>query len=179
MPLEPLPEIQILAIIAAVFAIATFAAGQDPRRNGLVLLAACVTGFAAQLLLGPELNRYTPNIRIYFAYVSLAAVLTWGAGLLSIHAAHLLAAKLLNRRPTWWLYCLVGVPILIVIEMTGSNAISMKLYNHRSYTPLMPAVNAMHAPAWLYGYYVVVALVFYSALKPILRASLKPVRLEA
>ncbi len=179
MPFALLPEIQILAIIAAVFAIATFAAGQDPRRNGLVLLAACGTGFAAQFLLGPELNRYTPNIRIYFSYVSLAAVLTWGAGLLSIYAAHLLAARLLKRPPTLWLYCLVGVPILIVLEMTGSNAISMKLYNYQSYTPLMPAVNAMHAPAWLYGYYVVVALAFYAALKRVLKPALRPVRLEA
>jgi hypothetical protein len=157
------PELAIGLIQAALFAVSTFLFRLEPRRSLAVWVLACVVGTVAQALLGPALNRYTPNITIYVSYVSLAVILTWGVGLTAIHAAHLWLARVLGRPPGLGLFTVAFVPIMIVLETVGSNVIRMKLDRYEQYQPLMPALNAMHAPAWLYGFYVVFGLVFYAA----------------
>lgn len=43
--------------------------------------------------------------------------------------------------------------------------INMKLHDYLDYSPLMPQVNAMHAPPWLYGYYAIIQFLLYGLLK--------------
>ncbi len=138
---------------------------QDVRRNASVFLLACVAGFVAQFALGREINRYTPNITVYLGYVSLAVVLTWGIGLSAVYAMHHWAAGLLRRKPGLGAYYACGVPIVMILEFTGSNIVRMKLHNFHQYTPLMGRLNAMHAPVWLYAYYVLAATLFYFVLR--------------
>jgi hypothetical protein len=158
-------EFKLACVAAVVFLIYTFIFRQDLRRNALVFLLACLSGCAVQLTLGRELNLYTPNISLYISFVSVAVIVTWGIGLTSIYAAHLWLARLLRIQPDALLFFLCSLPIIVVLEFTGSNIIQMKLHNYMDYAPLMPQVNAMHAPPWLYGYYAIIQFLFYGLLK--------------
>jgi hypothetical protein len=60
---------------------------------------------------------------------------------------------------------LSALPVILILETIGSNLIVMKLHGYTRFSPLMPALNAMHAPVWLYVYYLFVAFVFYYCLK--------------
>jgi hypothetical protein len=163
-----LSEFKLLLVLAAVFCVYTFVFKQSFRSNALVFLLACAASIPTQLLLGPELNRYTPNITLYVRYVSLAVIVTWGIGLTSIHALHNWAARLLLVKPGMVLYLSCAIPVIIILEITGSNFIRMKLHNYARFSPLLPQANAMHAPVWLYVYYGVVAVVFYRVLRALL-----------
>jgi hypothetical protein len=161
-----IPELKIFLIEALLMVFFTLLLKQDIRRNVLVFLLACAFGYLAQAALGRELNRYTPNIRIYFGYVSLAVILTWGVGLSAIHAMHRWVAGRLGRKPGLGIYYACGVPIIMILEFTGSNIVHMKLHDFRRYIPLMgSSLNAMHAPAWLYAYYILAATLFYFAVR--------------
>ena len=154
-------EIRLLLILPALFLLYAFFGVMSMRRSIMLFILACVAGFLAQLPLGRELNLYTPNITLYISFVSVAAMLTWGIALTSIYLAQLWVARVLGAAPGLALYVSVGVLILTFVEFLGSNFIHMKLHNFTIYSPLMPQLNAMHAPAWLYGYYVIMAVVFY------------------
>jgi len=158
-------EFELVCLGVAVLAVSTFILKQDPRRNLLVFLLACVTGFTAQLPLGRELNLYTPNIRLYISYVSLAAIVTWGIGFMAVCSAYLWAARQLRIRSSAVLFFLCTLPIIIVTEFIGSNVLHMKLHDYHDYPPLMPVFNSMQAPAWLYGYYAIIQFLFYLLLK--------------
>jgi hypothetical protein len=158
-------EFKLACVLAVVFSVYTFIFRQDLRRNARVFLLACLSGFAVQLTLGRELNLYTPNITLYLSFVSIAVIVTWGIGLTSVYAAHLWVARLLRIQPGAVLFSLCCLPIIAVLEFTGSNVVHMKLHNYMDYSPLMPQVNAMHAPAWLYAYYAIVQFLFYGLLK--------------
>lgn len=160
-----LPEFELVGIAAAVLAISRYVSRQGPRRIVLVFFLACLTGFAAQLLLGREMNLYTPNIRLYVSYVSLAVIVTWGIGLLTIYAVYLWAACRLRIRSSAVLFFLCSLPVIVALEFVGSNVLRMKLHDYTRYSPLMPMLNSMHAPAWLYGYYGLIACLFYLLLK--------------
>ncbi len=158
-------EFKLLIILALTFCIFTFIFKQDPRRNTVVFLIACLTGFAAQIPLGQEINHYTPNIALYISYVSFAVIITWGIGLTSLYAAHLWVADKLRIAPGAALYFFCSFPIVIILEITGSNFVHMKLHDFQTYAPLLPQFNAMHAPPWLYGYYLLIALFFFYLLR--------------
>lgn len=158
-------EIEQICIGAVVFSACTFLLKQNPRRNALVFLLACFTGLFAQIPLGAELNLYTPNVRLYLFHVSLYVIITWGIGLMSVYAAHLWAARRFRMRSNAILFFLCTIPITLVIEFIGSNVIRVKLHNYQDYLPLMPISNSMHAPVWLYGYYIIVQFLFYRLLK--------------
>jgi hypothetical protein len=158
-------EFKLAAIAVVLFIAYKYLLRQDLRHNFHVFLLACATGFLAQLPLGEVLNRYTPNITIYISYVSLAVIITWGVGLTSIYAVHLWMARMLKREPHFLFFALCGIPILIFLEFVGSNVIRMKLYGYTRFASLMPFLNAMHAPAWLYAYYIGTAILFFYMLK--------------
>jgi hypothetical protein len=169
-------EFELICIGVLVFSASTFIIRQDPRRNAVVFLFACLTGFLAQLPLGHELNTYTPNIQWYIFHVSLSVIVTWGIGLMSIYSAHLWVARVLRIRSGMTLFFLCTLPIIIVIEFIGSNVLRMKLHNYQAYSPLMPVFNSMHAPAWLYGYYAIIQFLFYRLLKKLGIESENPIR---
>jgi hypothetical protein len=158
-------EFKLACVLVTVFAIYTFILKQDLRRNAVVFILACAAGFAVQLSLGAELNLYTPNISAYVSYVSLAVIVTWGIGLTSVYSLHLWAARALRIPPGAILFFFCCVPVIVVLEFTGSNLLRMKLHNFTDYAPLMPQLNAMHAPPWLYGYYGIIQFLFYGLLK--------------
>lgn len=133
----------------------------NSRRIFLLFCFACAVGTLAQIPLGRSLNLYTSNITLYVSYISVAVVVTWGAGLTAIWAIHTWLLRILRKPPGLGLHALCGLPILIILEATGSNILRMKLHDHRQYAALMPFLHAMHAPAWLYIYYIVVALLFF------------------
>jgi hypothetical protein len=116
-------------------------------------------------MLGRTLNLYTPNITLYVFYVSVAVIISWGAGLTSIWALHTWASRIFRIPPGLGTYTLCGIPILIALEWTGSNIIKMKLHDYRQYAAVMPFLNAMHAPKWLYAYYIILAVLFFYLLK--------------
>jgi len=157
----------LLALIASLFTGYRFVLRQDARCNAAVFGLACAWGGVAQALLGPRLNLYTPNITVYVSFVSVAAILTWGVGLSSVYAAHLLLARAMRSVPRFWHFLAVGVPVLIAVEWTGSNVIRMKLYDHASYPALLPPLNAMNAPAWIYAFYLAAGVLFYPGLKAV------------
>jgi hypothetical protein len=158
-------ELKLASIMVLLFLAYTWLLRQELRRSFQIFLFALATGFLAQLPLGEELNRYTPNITIYISYVSLAVVITWGAGLTSVYSVHLWLARVCRKPPHFGFYALCGIPILIFLEWVGSNFIRMKLYGYTRFASLMPYLNAMHAPAWLYAYYIAVAILFFYMLK--------------
>jgi hypothetical protein len=157
-------ELKLVGITVAVFLVFTFVFKQNLRRNAIVFLLACLTGFLAQLPLGRSMNLYTPNIRLYIFYVSVTVILAWGIGLTSIYATHLWAARLLRLKPGIVLFFLSALVIIVILEYAGSNIVEAKLHNYREYQPLMPILNSMHAPPWLYGYYALTQFVFYGLL---------------
>jgi hypothetical protein len=138
---------------------------QDVRKNLFACALGCVTGFFAQLPLGRDLNLYTPNISLYVSYVSLAVVVIWGITLGSVYAAHLWICRTLGLRSRPVVFLLTGLPVVVIVEAIGSNVIGMKLHDYTRFAPLLPFLNAMQAPPWLYGYYIPVSLVFYLVLR--------------
>lgn len=158
-------EFGILLILGGILAISGFLFPRQIRTLLLVALLACPTGYVAQLALGPDLNAYTPNITLYMGYVSIAAILTWGCGLTVIYAFHLLAARWLRRRPGFRLFMACTVPAIVMVEIVGSHVLRMKLRDHRQYASVLPPLQIMHAPPWLYLYYGLIAILFYFLLR--------------
>jgi hypothetical protein len=156
-----LGELELFLILVLLFFAMTRLLRLHPRRIILIFFFACAIGSLAQLPLGRSLNLYTPNITLYVSYVSVAVVVTWGAALTSLWAIHNWLARILRRPPGLGTYTLCGIPSLIVVEATGSNIINMKLHDYRQYATLMPFLNAMNAPIWLYAYYIIVGLIFF------------------
>jgi hypothetical protein len=156
-----LDEFKLLSILVLVF----FSCIRFFRRNIVLTLYAlvffCTMGFIAQLLLGREMNRYTPNITIYIFYVSAAVIVTWGTGLTFLWALHAWLTERLHISPGVGIYSICGLPGLILLEIIGSNIIKMKLHNYSQYDALLPYLNTMHAPKWLYAYYIVFAITFF------------------
>jgi len=85
-------EVKLLEVIVFLVCIGTWAIRQDIRKNVTVFLLGCLAGFLAQLPLGPDLNRYTPNVTLYIAYVSAGVIMAWGMGLASIYAGQSMPA---------------------------------------------------------------------------------------
>jgi hypothetical protein len=169
-------EIAQICIGVVVYCACTFLLRHNPRRNALVFLLACVAGLFAQLLLGTELNLYTPNIKLYLFHVSFYVIVTWGIGLMTVYSVHLWVSRVFGIRSTATLFFLCTLPIIIVIEFIGSNVIHVKLHNYQDYPPLMPVSNSMHAPVWLYGYYLIVQFLFYRLLKKLGLENMSSVR---
>ncbi|MEI6670041.1 MAG: hypothetical protein WCP29_17975 [Acidobacteriota bacterium] len=159
-----LDEFKLLIVLLLLFCAYTWVLRQSLRHTAVIFLLACLTGWIAQVPLGRELNLYTPNITIYLSYVSVAVIVTWGAGLTTIYAAHLWLARVLRIGAGARTIALSGIPILVALEFVGSNIIRMKLHDYRNYASLMPLLNSMNAPPWLYAYYVGTALLFFYAL---------------
>jgi hypothetical protein len=155
-------ELKLLAILAMVFGICSSARVRSVGRIAMIFVFACSVGFVAQLPLGPDLNLYTPNITHYVSYVSVAVIITWGIGLAGPFIVHLWTARRLRTSPGLGLYLGCGIPILVVLECIGSNVVRMKIHNYKTYTSLIPYLNAMNAPVWLYAYYIAVGLLFYA-----------------
>lgn len=158
-------EWKLAAVVVGLLAAYTLVFRLPWKRNAVVFLLACAAGYPAQRVLGADLNRYTPNISLYFGIVSAAAIATWGIGLASIFAAHEWVRRRLGVPSTLGLFLFCALPVIVILEFTGSNIIRMKLHNYLQYQPLLPLWNAMHAPAWLYVYYGLVAVLFYGLLK--------------
>jgi hypothetical protein len=158
-------EFRLALIVVLLFGAYTFLLRQNLRHNFSVFLLACITGFIVQLPLGRELNLYTLNVTIYIWYVSLAVTVTWGVGMTSVYAVDTWLARVRHRTPGLGTLSICGLPILVILEFIGSNVVRMKLHDFRRYSPLMPALNSMHAPPWLYAYYIAVALFFFYSLK--------------
>lgn len=158
-------ECRLAFLVASLLVVYSFVFQQDFSHNASVFLLSCGTGLVAQIPLGRELNLYTPNITIYVSYVSVAVVVAWGAGLTSAYAAHVWLARVRGKSPDLGMFVLSGLPVLLTLEYTGSNIIGMKLQAYTRYRPLLPFLNAMRAPWWLYAYYVTVAFIFFCVLK--------------
>jgi hypothetical protein len=156
-------ELGLLAIIAICLAVYSLAFRQELRCLGTVFALGCAWGAACQPFLGARMNLYTANVSWYVGYVSVAVILIWGIGLTSVYSAHLLLARLLGGRPRFRHYAIVSAPVVTALEAVGSNVIRVKLRDHTSYQALMPALNAMNAPAWLYLFYLVIGALFYAA----------------
>jgi len=157
-------ELGLLAIIATCLAVYTLVFRQELRCLAAVFVLGCAWGAVYQPFLGSAMNSYTANVSWYVGYVSIAVILTWGIGLTSVYSAHLLLARLLRARPRFRHYAMVGGPVVMALEVVGSNVIHVKLRDHTTYAALMPALNAMNAPAWLYVFYVVVGALFYAVI---------------
>jgi hypothetical protein len=160
-----LDECKFLMVLILLFFIYIFLFRRNLRGVICIFFLSCVTGLAAQFPLGRALNLYTPNITLYVSYVSIAVVAAWGAGLTSIWAVHTWLAKILGQPPGFATYVMCGMPILIFLEFLGSNYLKMKLYNYRQYAALMPFMNSMHAPVWIFGYYIAIAIGFFFVLR--------------
>ncbi len=154
-------ETKLLFVIFVVVCAGSWFSRLSIRKTRTVFALGCLVGFVAQLSLGPYFNRYTPNISLYVSYVSVAVILAWGTGLACIWMTHLFACRTFRLAPNLLTHLLSGVPVILVLEAIGSNIIVMKLHDYRRYESLMPMLNAMHAPAWLYGYYLLISFVFY------------------
>jgi hypothetical protein len=48
-----------------------------------------------------------------------------------------------------------------ILEYIGTNVLVMRLHDFHRYQPLMPSVDSMRAPFWLYEYYILVGVLFY------------------
>jgi hypothetical protein len=158
-------EYRLALIVVILFVAYTFLLRQNLRHNFSIFLLACITGFFVQLPLGRDLNLYTPNITVYLWHVSLAVIVTWGAGLTSLYAVDTWLARVRGKAPGLCTLLLCGLPILVMLEFVGSHIVRMKLHDYRQYSSLMPALNCMHAPPWLYAYITGSALVFFYSLK--------------
>jgi hypothetical protein len=157
-------ELSLILIQAALLIFFKIAFGQKVSANLQTFMLACAMGTVAQWLLGPDLNHYTGNITLYFLGISVAIILGWGIGLTACQASFSWLVKITAWRPSIWLFMLVCMPIIVVVETIGSNVLRMKLENYEQYAPLMPMLNAMHAPPWLYLYYLSFALIFYGVI---------------
>jgi hypothetical protein len=155
-------EVGLLSIIATCLAVYTIAFRQQFRCLVAVFFLGCAWGAVFQPFLGTRMNLYTANVSWYVGYVSIAVVLVWGIGLTSVYSAHLLLARLLGARPRFRHYAIVSGPVVTALEVVGSNVINVKLADYHAYQSLMPALNAMNAPAWLYLFYLVVGAAFYA-----------------
>jgi hypothetical protein len=156
-----LDEFKLLSILVLVLFLSIRFLGRNPIQVLRAFVFFCAMGFIAQLLLGRELNRYTPNITIFIFYVSAAVIVTWGTGLTFLWAFHAWLTERFQLSIGLGTYCLCGIPVLILLEIIGSNVIKMKLHNYRQYVALMPYLNTMHAPKWLYAYYIVFAITLF------------------
>ena len=158
-------EAKLLLVILLVISAGSFLSRLGARKTLTIFALGCLAGFVAQLSLGPAMNRYTPNISLYVSYVSVAVILAWGTGLSCIWMVHLWACRTFRMPAGLVAHVFSGVPVILVLEAIGSNIVVMKLHNYRQYASLMPSMNAMHAPAWLYGFYLVISVIFYFFLK--------------
>ena len=161
----PVAEIKLATIIAGFLIWGTWLSRRELRKGLVIYALGCGAGWLAQLGLGPEMNRYTPNITLYISYVSVAVILAWGTGLSMMWATHLAFSRWFGRRPGLLLYLLASAPVMTILEFIGSNVIRMKLHNYHQYASLMPYLNSMHAPVWLFVYYGGWAALFYWFLK--------------
>jgi hypothetical protein len=155
-------ELGLLGIITTCLAVYRLVFRQDLRCLAAVFVMGCVWGAIAQPFLGARMNLYTTNVSWYVGYVSVAVVLTWGIGLTSVYSAHLLLARFLGTVPRFRHYAIVSAPVVTTLEVVGSNVIHVKLHDHTTYAALVPMLNAMNAPAWLYLFYLVVGAAFYA-----------------
>jgi hypothetical protein len=158
-------ESKLLLVIATVIVTGSLLCRQRVRHNLAVFALGCAFGLVAQLPIGRGLNQYTPNITLYVSYVSLAVVGAWGCGLTAVYMAHLWLRTRLGLRSYLAAYAIVGIPVLVALEIVGSNLIGMKLHDYQDYVSLLPPLGAMNAPAWLYPYYCVGGLLFYAFLR--------------
>jgi hypothetical protein len=156
-----LDELKLLLILFGVLFLSICILGRNPILTLRAFLCFSVMGFAAQLVLGRELNRYTPNITLYISYVSLAVTVAWGTGFSFLWAVHSWLAERFKISAGLGIYCLCGIPMLIGLEIIGSNVIKMKLHNYHQYVALMPSLNTMHAPKWLYAFYIVTGIIMF------------------
>ena len=157
----PRTESELALIVVGILVLASWLSRQDIRRFFVLFPLGCLTGWIAQLALGPDRNFYTPNVSLYVNYVSVAVILAWGAGLSSMWALHLVICRITGRRPNAGLYILAGFPATMILEYVGTTVLGMRLHDYQRYPPLMPSVDSMHAPLWYYEYYILVAIVFY------------------
>ena len=158
-------ELKIVITLVAVVYLNKVILRIAPSRTLLIMGVGMPLGYVAQLLLGRELNRYNGNVSLNLGYVSLGLVVIWGIGLASIYCLHLWSARRLRIKPNLLLQTIFAVLLIVVIEFIGSHLLQMKLFDHTRYRAIIPALNIMHAPLWLYGYYWIVNTVFYYALK--------------
>ena len=70
-------EVKLLIVIFFVIAAGSWLSRLDIRKVLTIFALGCLAGFAAQLYLGPDINRYTPNISLYISYVSVAVIFAW------------------------------------------------------------------------------------------------------
>jgi hypothetical protein len=156
-----LDEFKLLIILFCVLFLSICILGRNSILTLRAFLYFSVMGFVAQLILGRELNRYTPNITLYIAYVSLAVTVAWGTGFSFLWAVHSWLAERFKISIGLGTYCICGIPMLVGLEIIGSNVIKMKLHNYHQYAALMPSLNTMHAPKWLYAYYIVTGIIMF------------------
>jgi hypothetical protein len=161
----PAAEVKLVLIIVFIIVVGTYVFRQDIRKNTIVFLLGCFSGFVVQFPLGPHINLYTPNISLYVTYVSVAVILAWGMALVAIYAVHLWLCRIFRMRPGLAVFLFSALPVILIVEYIGSNIIVMKLHDYTRFKPLMPHLNSMHAPPWLYGYYLLCACAFYFMLK--------------
>jgi hypothetical protein len=156
-----LDEFKLLMILFGVLCLCICILGRNSILTLRAFLSFSLMGFVAQLVLGRELNRYTPNITLYISYVSLAVIIAWGTGFTFLWGVHSWLAERLKISAGIGIYCICGIPMLVGLEIIGSNVIKMKLHNYHQYEALMPALNTMHAPKWLYAYYIATAIIMF------------------
>jgi hypothetical protein len=154
-------ELKLAVVLISLFFFWTTILRQDPRLTVRIFLLFCAVGFVTQILLGRELNRYTPNITLYISYVSISVVAAWGGGLTSVWAIHSRLTNFLGKPPGLGTYALCGIPTLVLLEVIGSNLIRMKLHDYTQYAALMPYLHSMNAPKWLYAYYIAVGIICF------------------
>jgi hypothetical protein len=154
-------EFKLLLIFLVVVYVCIRFLGRNPILTLRAFSYFCVMGFIAQLALGREINRYTPNITIYISYVSLAVIIAWGTGFSLLWAFHSWLAERFKICSGLGTYCICGIPMLIGLEVIGSNVIKMKLYNYHQYSALIPSLRTMNAPIWLYVYYIGASIVMF------------------
>jgi hypothetical protein len=160
-----LDEFKLLLILVCVLCLSICFLGRNSILTLRAFLSFSAMGFLAQLALGQELNRYTPNITLYVSYVSIAVTIAWGTGFLLLWAVHSWLAEHYKKTAGLGIYCLCGIPMLVGLEIIGSNVIKMKLHNYQQYVALMPSLNTMHAPKWLYGYYIITGIIIFFVAK--------------
>jgi hypothetical protein len=150
-------EFKLLLILLFVFVLCISVLHRNIILTLRAFLLFSAMGFVVQLLLGRELNRYTPNITLYIFYVSYAVIIAWGTSLSFIWALHSYLVERFKISSGLATYTLCGFPILILLEIIGSNVLKMKLHNYHQYAAILPSLNTMHAPKWLFVFYILVA----------------------
>jgi hypothetical protein len=160
-----LDEFKLLLILLIVFCVCILFFGRNPILTLRAFFFFSVMGFVAQLGLGREMNRYTPNITLYISYVSVAVIVAWGTGFCFLWAVHSWLSERFKISTGLGIYCICGIPMLIGLEIIGSNVIKMKLHNYHQYAALIPSLHTMNAPIWLYVYYIVTAIIMFCIAK--------------